>query len=170
MWGFGRYAIPDRVRGTDPWQCYQGLECEHTSVCCFWERRILFADIQSETLWHKTSQCDGRGMRKEAGMCTPSYDGCCKLTRCPKIYGVWGDTNGDDDIPLVGEASISLATACYGDSITGDNGHDETDVLYVAFTGDEAVPGTSADWKADNYHDFEASIQNLGDELIKRLS
>ena len=83
---------------------------------------------------------------------------------------MWGDTNGDDGIPLVGEASLSLATACYGHKVNGNSGHDETDVLYVAFTGDEAVPGTSANWKADNYDDFEASIQNLGDKLIKRLS
>ncbi|CAF9940498.1 MAG: hypothetical protein HETSPECPRED_002425 [Heterodermia speciosa] len=87
------------------------------------------------------------------------------------IYGVWGDTNGDDaEYPLVGEASLSLATACYGHSVNGNNGHDGTDVLYVAFTGDEAVPGKSANWKADNYDDFEASIQTLGDKLIKRLS
>lgn len=70
----------------------------------------------------------------------------------------------------MGEASLSLATACYGHSVNGNNGHDGTDVLYVAFTGDEAVPGKSANWKADNYNDFEASIQNLGDKLIKRLS
>ena len=70
----------------------------------------------------------------------------------------------------MGEASLSLATACYGDSVNGNNGYDGTDVLYVAFTGDEAVPGESANWEADNYDDFEASIQNLGDELINRLS
>ena len=65
---------------------------------------------------------------------------------------------------------MSLATACFGDKVNGNSGHDETDVLYVAFTGDEAVPGKSANWEADNYDDFEASIQQLGDKLIKRLS
>ena len=37
-----------------------------------------------------------------------------------KIYGVSGDTNGDDDIPLVGEASLSLATPCYGKVVNGE--------------------------------------------------
>jgi hypothetical protein len=32
-----------------------------------------------------------------------------------QVYGIWGDTNGDDgDEAMVGEASISLATACFG--------------------------------------------------------
>jgi hypothetical protein len=33
----------------------------------------------------------------------------------------------------VGEASIALATACYGISVNGNSGHDENDVLYIAF-------------------------------------
>ena len=43
-------------------------------------------------------------------------------------------------------------------------------MLYVVFISDEAVPGTSANSEADNYEDVEASIQQLGDKLIKRLS
>ncbi len=87
------------------------------------------------------------------------------------IYGVWGDENGDDGAkPVVGEASLSLATACFGTSMTGDNGYDGTDVLYIAFTGDDAVPGKGADWGADNFDDFEASISDIGDMLIQRLS
>ncbi|KAK5111588.1 hypothetical protein LTR85_011817 [Meristemomyces frigidus] len=38
------------------------------------------------------------------------------------IYGVWGDVNdsdSDDPKPMLGEASISLATACFGTNITG---------------------------------------------------
>ncbi|KAI4215306.1 MAG: hypothetical protein LQ351_002205 [Letrouitia transgressa] len=86
------------------------------------------------------------------------------------IYGVWGDQNGDDDShPLVGEASLSLATACFGSDVSSQSGHDETDVLYVAFTGDEAVPKT-ANWAARNFDAFEKSITKTGDELIKRLS
>ncbi|KAL8718819.1 MAG: hypothetical protein Q9225_004103 [Loekoesia sp. 1 TL-2023] len=86
------------------------------------------------------------------------------------IYGVWGDTNGDDGPPLVGEASLSLATACFGTGVNGNNGHDETDVLYIAFPGDDAVPGSSADWTAQNFQQFEDSITALGNRLVQRIS
>ncbi|KAL8725037.1 MAG: hypothetical protein Q9166_007612 [cf. Caloplaca sp. 2 TL-2023] len=86
------------------------------------------------------------------------------------FYGVWGDTNGDDGPPLVGEASLSLATACFGTSMNGNNGHDEPDVLYIAFPGDDAVPGSSANWGASNFQQFEDSITTLGNRLIARLS
>lgn len=84
---------------------------------------------------------------------------------------MWGDTNGDDgDFPVVGEASISLATACYGRGVNGNSGHDETDVLYIAFSGTDAVPGADgAAWNAQNYNDFEASITAIGDRLIERI-
>lgn len=86
------------------------------------------------------------------------------------IYGVWGDTNGDDGPPLVGEASLSAATLCYGDVVNGNNGHGETDVLYIAFTGDDAVPGANgAKWDASSAQEFEDSISALGDTLIARL-
>lgn len=89
-----------------------------------------------------------------------------------QIYGVWGDENGTDGSKsMVGEASISLATACYGKSINGNSGHDETDVLYIAFPGSEAVPGANgAAWGASSYDAFEKSIQAKGDQLIQRLS
>lgn len=87
------------------------------------------------------------------------------------IYGIWGDENGaDGQKSVVGEASISLATACYGKKIAGNNGHDENDVLYLAFTGKDAVPGKNgAKWDAKNYDEFESSIQALGDKLIQRI-
>ncbi|KAL6907257.1 fungal chitosanase of glycosyl hydrolase group 75 domain-containing protein [Trichoderma evansii] len=87
------------------------------------------------------------------------------------VYGVWGDTNGDDgDFPVVGEASIALATACFGDSVNGDSGHDADDVLYIAFTGPSAVPGAGgAQWNAQDYNDFENSISALGDSLVARI-
>ncbi|KAK1690041.1 fungal chitosanase [Colletotrichum godetiae] len=87
------------------------------------------------------------------------------------LYGIWGDTNGDDGPQsMVGEASISLATACYGNSINGNSGHDDNDVLYIAFTGDDAVPGASgANWTASNYEDFQSSIADLGNKLIDRV-
>ncbi|KAK5624916.1 hypothetical protein RRF57_000632 [Xylaria bambusicola] len=87
------------------------------------------------------------------------------------IYGIWGDENGvDGPMSMIGEASISLATACFGTDITGDNGHEETDVLYIAFQGTGAVPGADgAKWDAANFDEFEASIQSLGDQLVAQL-
>ncbi|KPM38292.1 hypothetical protein AK830_g8260 [Neonectria ditissima] len=87
------------------------------------------------------------------------------------IYGVWGDENGDDGAQaMVGEASISLATACFGSGVNGNSGHDQNDVLYIAFPGSDAVPGAKgADWSAKTYAKFEASITTLGDKLIQRL-
>lgn len=71
---------------------------------------------------------------------------------------------------MVGEASISLATACFGEGVNGNSGHDGTDVLYIAFTGSDAVPGASgADWGAESYDDFAKSIQEFGDKLVKRI-
>ena len=58
------------------------------------------------------------------------------------IYGVWGDRMATMAIaPWLGEASLALATACNGDSMTGSNCYSQTDILYLAFTGKEAVPG-----------------------------
>ncbi|KAK5169345.1 uncharacterized protein LTR77_005320 [Saxophila tyrrhenica] len=86
------------------------------------------------------------------------------------VYGVWGDTNGDDGPPVVGEASISLATACFGDGITGNNGHDETDVLFIAFPGSEdGTVNRDAEWGATDFYTFEASIEWLGDDLVSTL-
>lgn len=85
------------------------------------------------------------------------------------VYGVWGDTNGDDGKPLVGEASIALATECFGTGITGDNGHDENDVLYIAFPGNAAnTVNKKAAWGAKDFATFEASIAALGDQLVER--
>lgn len=85
------------------------------------------------------------------------------------IYGVWGDINGaDNGKSLVGEASLALATACFGNSMTANNGHDAPDVLYLAFSGPNAVP-RNANWAARSYEDFEASITALGDALVARV-
>ncbi|EAQ93849.1 hypothetical protein CHGG_02084 [Chaetomium globosum CBS 148.51] len=93
---------------------------------------------------------------------------------CPDrrlVYGVWGDTNGDDDEkPMVGEGSLALATACGGRGVTGGNGIDEDAVLFVGFTGDEAVPGPhGAAWDAADFDAFEKSIEGLGDRLVQRV-
>ncbi|KAM4063972.1 fungal chitosanase of glycosyl hydrolase group 75 domain-containing protein [Hirsutella rhossiliensis] len=87
------------------------------------------------------------------------------------VYGIWGDTNGDDaEEAMVGEASISLATACFGKGVNGNAGHDENDVLYIAFPGKDAVPGAKgAKWNAKSYQEFDGSISRLGDQLIQRI-
>ena len=70
----------------------------------------------------------------------------------------------------MGEASISLATKCYGKSINGNNGHSGTDVLYIAFPGSIAdTVKKRADWAAQNLDDFEATILDTGNELIAKL-
>ncbi|GKT49810.1 endo-chitosanase [Colletotrichum spaethianum] len=101
----------------------------------------------------------------------PTKHGVKPLSVMAVIYGVWGDTNGDDGPEaMIGEASISLATACYGSSINGNTGHDDNDVLYIAFTGDDAVPGASgAAWNASTYEDFASSITDLGNKLVARV-
>jgi len=72
---------------------------------------------------------------------------------------------------MVGEASISMATACFGTSMNGNNGHDETDVLYIAFPGSEAVPGANgANWGATSWSSFESSLGTLGDKLVARIA
>lgn len=71
---------------------------------------------------------------------------------------------------MIGEASISLATACFGKGVNGNAGYDGNDVLYIAFPGSDAVPGAKgAKWNAQNYNDFENSITALGDKLIQRI-
>lgn len=70
---------------------------------------------------------------------------------------------------MIGEASISMATLCFGTTINGNNGHGQTDVLYIAFKGNDAVPGTSAKWNAGSVNEFESSIQSLGDKLIQKI-
>ncbi|OOF98068.1 glycoside hydrolase family 75 protein [Aspergillus carbonarius ITEM 5010] len=84
------------------------------------------------------------------------------------FYGIWGDTNGGD---VTGEASIALAELCFPDAgISGDSGHTADDVMYIGFTGQDAVPGSSADWTAESTQDFEDSIKSLGDQLVNGLA
>ncbi|KAI9780967.1 MAG: hypothetical protein M1839_006406 [Geoglossum umbratile] len=83
------------------------------------------------------------------------------------IYGIWGDTNGGT---LTGEASISLAELCFpNEGISGDNGHEANDVLYIGFTTGDAVDAARYNWRAKSAADFERSITALGDKLIARL-
>lgn len=82
------------------------------------------------------------------------------------VYGVWGDVNGGK---LTGEASISLAKQCFPDEdITGDSGHGDHDVLYLAFPGEEAV-AKDVNWGASDAAEFEESLAAIGDELVKKV-
>ncbi|KAB8067779.1 fungal chitosanase of glycosyl hydrolase group 75-domain-containing protein [Aspergillus leporis] len=82
-------------------------------------------------------------------------------------YGIWGDTNGGTS---TGEASLSMAELCFPEeNPSGDSGHDDNDVLYIGFTSKDAVPGSSANWKAKKGKDFEDSIKSLGDKLVAGL-
>ncbi|KAL7972228.1 glycoside hydrolase family 75 protein [Trichoderma sp. SZMC 28014] len=84
------------------------------------------------------------------------------------FYGIWGDTNG---FTSTGESAISMGDLCFpDDGLTGDNGHDPKDVLYIGFMGQQAVPGADgANWSAGNTADFENSIKSLGDSLVASL-
>ncbi|KAL2013502.1 hypothetical protein VTN00DRAFT_1027 [Thermoascus crustaceus] len=103
---------------------------------------------------------------KEAGMKPLSI--MAVICNNQLFYGIWGDTNGGTD---TGEASISLATACFPDgNITGDNGHTDHDVLYLGFTGPKAVPGKcGANWKAESFREFEESLAHIGDSLVLKV-
>lgn len=82
------------------------------------------------------------------------------------VYGVWGDINGGK---VTGESSISLVKMCFpNEGITGNNGHGSHDVLYLAFPGEEAV-ATNAAWDASDASTFEASLAQVGDELVKKI-
>ncbi|CAG9947203.1 unnamed protein product [Clonostachys rosea f. rosea IK726] len=91
------------------------------------------------------------------------------------FYGVWGDENADNGPrPSVGEVSLSLATACYGQKMSGrdedGSSHNDYDVLYIGFTGKDAVPGAKgANWAAGSFDEFHSSIKSLGDKLVSKI-
>ena len=88
-----------------------------------------------------------------------------------QLYAVWGDTNGDDGKPLVGEASVSLAQACFpNERLDGDHGHTKDDVVYIAFPGStKQTVYKHAKWAATNFGDFESSIKDRGDALVEQF-
>lgn len=54
--------------------------------------------------------------------------------------------------------------------MNGNQTHDENDVLYIAFTGSNAVPGADgAQWDADGFDTFESSLASIGDRLLQRI-
>ena len=85
-----------------------------------------------------------------------------------QFYGVWGDTNG---FTSTGESSLALGKLCFPDEgLNGNRGHGEKDVLYIAFTGNEAVPGRDgANWSANSAEEFQESLRKIGDRLVSEL-
>ncbi len=131
-------------------------------------------EVRPETLRHRTSVYHCCGVQRQVGRQTPvpPFFSRRMFSRdIPQFYSIWGDENGDGGSkPMVGEASISMATACFGTSMNGNNGHDETDVLYIAFPGSEALPGANgANWAATSWSAFENSIETLGNKLIQSI-
>ncbi|KAI1844193.1 hypothetical protein JX266_009677 [Neoarthrinium moseri] len=92
------------------------------------------------------------------------------------VCGIWGDTNGGErDASFVGESALATGELAFGNEVNGTVSHEANDVLYVAFTGADAVPGKNgADWAADTKEDFAASIATqcatLGTALARRAN
>jgi len=83
------------------------------------------------------------------------------------LYGVFGDTNGDDP-QVIGEASWRMATACFPkDGLNGDAGHDKPDVTYIVFTGKDAVLPDAA--IGQNYITNFKTLTSTGDSLLGQL-
>jgi chitosanase len=82
------------------------------------------------------------------------------------IMAVMGDSNGGG---LVGEAAISVGKLCFpNEKITGNSGHGDRDVLYIAFPGKAAVP-KNAKWTAEDASIFEESLWDTGAPLLETL-
>ncbi|KAL4763780.1 glycoside hydrolase family 75 protein [Aspergillus foveolatus] len=83
------------------------------------------------------------------------------------FYAVLGDTNGNKP-QVTGEASWLLARSCFPENnLNGNRGHDEADVIYILFTGPEAVFPPSA----INEHyitDFD-KLRSMGNRLTASL-
>jgi hypothetical protein len=65
-----------------------------------------------------------------------------------------------------------MATLCYGNVVNGNAGHDADDVLVLAFTGTDAVPGADgADWGAQSAQEFISfpAFDKLGDSLVAKI-
>ncbi|KAK8117241.1 Endo-chitosanase [Apiospora kogelbergensis] len=87
------------------------------------------------------------------------------------IFGLWADTNNDTvPQPLVGQLSVAMAKMCYGEhAVETQQPLDASDLLFLAFTGTQAVPGYfGADWGAETPEEFEKGLALLGNKLIRK--
>ncbi|KAL2849213.1 fungal chitosanase of glycosyl hydrolase group 75-domain-containing protein [Aspergillus pseudoustus] len=82
-------------------------------------------------------------------------------------YGILGDTNYNNP-QVTGEASWLLSRTCFPEAdLNGNRGHDEPDVTYILFAGDQAVlPETAHDDK--HITDFD-TLRSMGDKLVTSL-
>jgi chitosanase len=84
------------------------------------------------------------------------------------FYGIFGDTNGDTP-EVIGEASWRMARACFPNSgISGNNGHAQAVVTYIAFTGKNAVLPKSA--MTTNYITQFEMLKTMGDNFVSQLA
>ncbi|KAL5335224.1 fungal chitosanase [Aspergillus crustosus] len=83
------------------------------------------------------------------------------------FYGILGDSNGDEP-QVTGEASWLMARTCFpNDGLDGNVGHDEKDVTYILFLGNDAVlPETAMN---HNYITDFGTLKKMGDDLVSKL-
>ncbi|KAL4882177.1 fungal chitosanase of glycosyl hydrolase group 75-domain-containing protein [Aspergillus karnatakaensis] len=83
------------------------------------------------------------------------------------FYGILGDSNGDEP-QVTGEASWLMARTCFPDEgLSGNVGHDQKDVTYILFLGDNAVLPDTAMTK--NYITDFGKLRSMGDDLVHKL-
>ena len=87
------------------------------------------------------------------------------------MCGIWGDGQGGErNQAFVGEASLAMGELLFGNNVNGTTSHEPNEVMYIAFTGKDAVPGAKgAAWAASTKEEFVSSIDGLCDKLIKRI-
>ncbi|KAL3468607.1 fungal chitosanase of glycosyl hydrolase group 75-domain-containing protein [Aspergillus heterothallicus] len=98
---------------------------------------------------------------------TPGNNVAAIICNNKMYYGILGDTNYNDP-QVTGEASWLLSRTCFPEAnLNGNRGHDEPDVTYILFAGEQAVlPDTAHD---DNYiTDFD-TLRSMGDRLVTSL-
>ncbi|KAL4760378.1 fungal chitosanase of glycosyl hydrolase group 75-domain-containing protein [Aspergillus foveolatus] len=83
------------------------------------------------------------------------------------FYGILGDTNGDSP-EVTGEASWLMARTCFPtEGLNGARGHNDPNVTYIVFLGDDAVLPASA-MNHKYITDFD-TLRAMGDELVNAL-
>ncbi|KAL4961047.1 glycoside hydrolase family 75 protein [Aspergillus stella-maris] len=83
------------------------------------------------------------------------------------FYNIVGDSNGDDP-QLTGEASWLMARTCFPhEHLNGGSGHENFDVTYIVFLGQQAVlPNTAMN---DHYVTDFGMLRAMGDRLVSTL-
>ncbi|KAL4952722.1 fungal chitosanase [Aspergillus filifer] len=84
------------------------------------------------------------------------------------FYSILGDSNGDDP-QLTGEASWLMARTCFPhEHLNGSSGHEQFDVTYIVFLGQQAVlPNTAIN---NHYVTDFGTLHSMGDRLVSALA